>query len=1027
MRLRRRLLRGSLLVFILVLIIGLGMPGESGAMPALQNLESDWPMLMHDASHSGHTGMTLDISNGLHLQWKFSFGERVEVEVQPVIADGRVYVGVMNGKMYCLDASSGAQEWVYQAGGPIPHTAAVAGGHVYFGALDGKVYALDALNGEVEWTYQTDSPIYSAPAVVDGTVFIGSLDGYLYALDADSGGLRWRYQTEGQVDTSPAVGEGRVYFGSEDMYAYCVRISDGQLVWKKKLSGYGMRNTYPVLAPEANIVIFVTTKPGANYNVHSEEYPDAPEGSDIRTTWQQYYTTYPARRHLFYLDAATGEDKWDGGLHYQSLPLPYWGLMIPVLDGVGNAWFPVPSGEEGHVGTLDHDHRLVKVDLDTGLAVQVAIVADFQLRSDEVGRHTMIGDQYFYTISEDVGVYDPAANTKQALFGNGFGTHMDPLDPLPTKHLWRYGGSLTMGGVPNASPLVAAGGLGYYTSYGWLYCIGPEERTPPQVPPRSDLAEPYWPSAITTTEAQAELEARITQIIATGHLGPTARFVQPGTDGLDRGYASRFQAFWFEGELVRSLAEALPLLPLALQSQTRDYLRTEAEVYLFNPSEYEYRQDNLAYDESLRTYWHAHNENLIAERLYAMWAYAYYTSDWTLVEANWAFIKGLFTDNFVGAFSDELGFCQFPGWRVGRLLDLSQQIGGMLGVSRMAAHVGDTATETQATDMLERMYAARVELGHYVQSLYDSGELERVEIRLEPDGRINNEDLMTYYNNPVETIPYREYRDRDSDIRQVVWQGDGGDDVLYYSGLGGHNHYAVMVGYIPMYPEVADLLRTYLLAESQEYVNTYVMNDPWWWLNDLSHSKVGNAESLYEGPALSFSIFQAKAYVLQEPFEELSRQLPLPYANAGYRDLYRLQNLIALLRTFPQASKSVSSATADGGDVLTYTISLLGTGATATITDTIPAGTTYVPNSTQVEPQIGTLSANSNLIHWTGVLPEHTSLELTFAVTVIVTEPIAIVNMAIADNGEESRELAVTTMANDLKSSLSLPIVMKGW
>ena len=1005
-------MRRQIQTIIIILIVLTLLSSSPIILSAEAQTTNDWPTLMHDSTHSGHTGETLGNASQLYLQWKFSFGERVEIEVQPVVANRRVYVGVMNGKMYCLNALTGAQEWVYQAGGPIPHTAAVADGRVYFGALDGKVYALDALNGEAVWTYRTDGPVYSAPAVADGTVFIGSLDGYLYALNATNGSLRWRYQTQGQVDTSPAVGEGLVYFGSEDMHAYCVRASDGQLVWKKALSGYGMRNTYPVLALEENVVIFVTTKPGANTYVHSEGYPDASEGSDFRTTWQQYYTTYPDRRHLFYLDADTGLDKWDGGLHYQSLPLPYWGLLIPILDGAGNAWFPIPSGVENYKGSLDHDYRLVKVDLSTGLAVEVARGTEFNLVAAEVGRHTMIGDDYFYTRSEDVDVYDPINNTKRELFGNGHGTHMDPLDPLPTKHLWRYGGVIAMGGMPNASHLIAAGGLGYYTSYGWLYCIGPEYKTPAQVAPRSDLAEPYWPSGITAAQAQTELVSRVRQIVAAGHLGPSARFVQAGTEGLDRGYGRRFQVFWFDGELVRALAESWPFLPSDLQRQTQDYLRHEIETYLLDPANYKTRQDSLAYDEHLQTYWYASNENLVAERLYAMWAYAHYTGDWTLVEGNWPFIKGLFTDRFVSTFDDSLGFCQFSGWRVGYFLDINQQIGAMLAISRMADNVGDTTTETQATAMLERMYTARVELGQYVQGLYDSGQLERAEIRLEPDGRINNDDLMIHYNNKCETIPYSEYRDRDSDIRQVVWWGDGGDDVRFYSGLGEYNHYAVMVGYTPMSTEAADLLRTHLLAESQEYVNTYVMNDPWWWLNDLSHSKVGNAESLYEGPSLSFSIFQTKAYVLQEPFEKLSRQLPLPYGNAGYRDLYRLQNLVALLRSQPQSSLSVSSSTATSGDILTYTISFQGTGSAASVTNAIPAGTALVPNSARVTPQEGTLTANSGIIRWTGTPAEHTPLEIVFAVTVTVIEPFPIVNTATIDNGEGSSNLTAITIAN---------------
>lgn len=121
--------------------------------------------------------------------------------------------------------------------------------------------------------------------------------------------------------------------------------------------------------------------------------------------------------------------------------------------------------------------------------------------------------------------------------------------------------------------------------------------------------------------------------------------------------------------------------------------------------------------------------------------------------------------------------------------------------------------------------------------------------------------------------------------------------------------------------------------------------------------------------------------------------------------------------------KTVSSATADQGDTLTYTISLIGAGATATIADTVPAGTTYVSHSAQVEPQVGTLTADSNLIRWTGVLTENASLELTFAVTVGATDPFVIVNTATVENGEERRELTATTIANGLEHYL--PLIMR--
>ena len=49
----------------------------------------------------------------------------------------------------------------------------------------------------------------------------------------------------------------------------------------------------------------------------------------------------------------------------------------------------------------------------------------------------------------------------------------------------------------------------------------------------------------------------------------------------------------------------------------------------------------------------------------------------------------------------------------------------------------------------------------------------------------------------------------------------------------------------------------------------------------------------------------------------------------------------------------------------------------------------------------------------------------TFTVAVIATEPFAIVNTAIVDDGEETLELTAITIANGFKSHL--PTVMKGW
>jgi outer membrane protein assembly factor BamB len=58
---------------------------------------------------------------------------------------------------------------------------AVANGVVYVGSSDDKVYALNASTGALLSSYTTGSSVYSSPAVANGVVYIGSLDKKVYA------------------------------------------------------------------------------------------------------------------------------------------------------------------------------------------------------------------------------------------------------------------------------------------------------------------------------------------------------------------------------------------------------------------------------------------------------------------------------------------------------------------------------------------------------------------------------------------------------------------------------------------------------------------------------------------------------------------------------------------------------------------------------------------------------------------------------------------------------------------------------
>jgi len=1036
-------------LFLLVLVV-VSLPLEaSKAAPDFQSSDTDWPMYQHDPARSGRTPATAFNGGPLYLQWAYAFGERVEVEAQPVVSGGVIYQGVMNGEMHAIDATTGAARWIKSPGGPIPHTAAVYGNRVYFGSLDGNVYALSTTDGSTDWQFSTGGPVMSAPAVVDGRLYIGSNDGNLYTLDAATGGELWRVVTGGPVVSSPAVAGGRVYFGSEDMTARCVNATTGTLLWDTSLYGTGMHNTHPVVSDDRNVVIFVTVKAGGSSYVHNEGYPSVNQGANPVETWNTYYQNYPTRRFLYYLNASTGADLWNPTtLSYVPLPIPYWGLLHPILASDGTAWFPAPAGTADHAYSLDHDNRLFQVNLATGVTTQVAggSMSEFQLRTDEVGRHIFSGDDYYYTISEDLGVYYPDTGTTRALFSNGdasgynFGSHMNPHSPLPSRHLWRYGGVVAMGGVPNASVPIVANDMAYFSSYSWLYAVGQTNHgyDPATSFPSRDarLHELTYPrsNAPTYAEIQAEVALRVADIIALGISSPpiTARWEQCWDSMQHNEFP--FELYGFEADLVRALSEAYPYLSAAQQAQLKTYLSTFVAGTLLNADHYAYRtrcihfgQDGVYFGDDcnvaggITSWWFDNNPNLVALRLYALWAYADATGDWSAIESHWSLITQQF-QQFVDAYDPALGFCHFDEWRVKRL-SIGAQIGAAQAVRDMAAHLGHTSTQAQASTLLSNLLDSRVALADFVPNLYDIGEREPAQIRLNPDGTINNDDIMqgSPYNNQL--IPYSAaLRDRDTDPSQVNWW-DGSN---YRVDAGAQfMHYPALSGYFPLSSEMTARLRADLLAKTEYYVKSYEVNNPWWWMSDLAHHTTGSGEHLYHSLTLAWTMFQVKAMVLQEDWDALAHQLPEPVSFNSRYDLYRLQNLATLLSLSPKMEKSVNSATADHGELLTYTISLVGSGATATISDSIPAGTAYVPHSAQVEPQVGVLTDGSNLISWTGVLTDGHYLELTFAVTVTVEEPFAIVNRAAVNNGEENRELTATTIANAFK--IYLPIVMRGW
>src|SRR6516164_6050055 len=98
----------------------------------------------------------------LKLKWAFGIPNVRSVRSQPVIYDGRVYVGGLDGTVYSLDANSGCGFWAtkgrpVRSGLVIGHIgAADAPDALFYGDATGGIDALNASTGKFLWRTQAD-------------------------------------------------------------------------------------------------------------------------------------------------------------------------------------------------------------------------------------------------------------------------------------------------------------------------------------------------------------------------------------------------------------------------------------------------------------------------------------------------------------------------------------------------------------------------------------------------------------------------------------------------------------------------------------------------------------------------------------------------------------------------------------------------------------------------------------------------------------------------------------------------------
>ena len=342
---------------------------------------TDWPVYGGDTGNTRYSPLqTLTPANvgKLKVAWALQLGSLRSQESTPVVVGDTLYVTSSHGPkhVFAVDARTGTIRWRYAPEVPAGidqfaccdvnnRGVAYANGKVFVGRLDGHLVALDAKTGDEVWKsqivdYTQGSVITSPPTIVKNLVITGfgggefGARGFIAALDQNTGKEVWRFWT------IPGPGEP----GNESWKGDSWKLGGG-VAW-----GIGSYD------PKLNLLFYGTSNPspwGA-----SVRGPDSGEyGAFTNLYTSATLAINPDTGKLVWHYQSTPHDAWDyDGVNELVLTdLLINGQMTPVaLKADRNGFFYVLDRRTGRLISAKSFVPInwaTRVDLDSGRPVEV--------------------------------------------------------------------------------------------------------------------------------------------------------------------------------------------------------------------------------------------------------------------------------------------------------------------------------------------------------------------------------------------------------------------------------------------------------------------------------------------------------------------------------------------------------------------------------------------------------------------------------------------------------------------------------
>jgi outer membrane protein assembly factor BamB len=171
-----------------------------------------------------------------------------EISSVPQTNGSVVAVQTMNGKLFVVDAKTGADLWFFENPPPVltlRGTAApvVTDSVIYAGFANGRLMAFNPANGLILWEQRIAMPkgrseldrmvdIHASPLMKDGIIYVGTYQGRITALSRGTGGSVWGQ--DGSTTETMAAGDDKLFVSQSDGKITAFNLTSGEVVWQNE-------------------------------------------------------------------------------------------------------------------------------------------------------------------------------------------------------------------------------------------------------------------------------------------------------------------------------------------------------------------------------------------------------------------------------------------------------------------------------------------------------------------------------------------------------------------------------------------------------------------------------------------------------------------------------------------------------------------------------------------------------------------------------------------------------------------------